>query len=822
MKKYSSKYSFCLLILLLLSSCAPKEREPQTSKEVPKGMKAIDFCFSIANATEKKEMRATDTGKLQPRSSWGSSLLRAVEDGDRDQEAYTPNQLNENKIERIDIFLIRETSSFFKHFPDTSVERLSIPSSGNNTYKVRVLIPYSDLSAYQGNDFKIIVVANAKETLFSSGVNSLEDLKRKIQEDELNLLEGGVTPKAQPCFLMDGIGTTGTVLFSENLYTVTAPISLYRAAAKIRLRMPQELVIFDHQNGKKTQYHLQGNLQVKLVSYTNKTSLLRDNPYQVQDGEWKSTPYREMTLKTLPAREGSSNTSFLAAFPFYAYESLWNESGNIREAHLIVKAKLRPEGANASDQGRDYFYRIPLNYAKPITGVDAKKLHRIERNHLYDILSNIEVLGSLSENEPVDISSYAAVQPWNTPDRVDGALTEAHYLLVREKMPRILNVADYSIDYASDMPVRVEIQEVYYEYYESDGTYKKIEEDYNRTIIVPTEPHTGGKINIHHEVPKNYLPLYITFKVKQIGGLLEETVRAVQYPHRYLTYEKSPGLSGGKSFDEWGREIFADFRYHTGFGSIPDALGVQKNDILTKITTLVPEPGEKIGKPLDPSAPGNTSTDAAAGELISPEFMMATQYGVSASVPQYQSFGLEGWATPSLTYEAGYGPTSKRFKPESPYYSYWYGHIYERRQQSLYRNYSSAGERAKRYFEGEYGANGVYVEHYRTAERYADGSVVYVDGRTRAVNASRTIRKKFANDGHWRIPTAAELRVVAKIQADPNTPVKDLLRGQIYWCAETGYGVYVQDPDKIYPKRTPYSNTTNVRLVFDTWQFSEE
>lgn len=807
MKKYSSKYSFCLLLLLLLSSCAPKEREPQTSKKVPEGMKAIDICFSIANATEKQKMRATNTGEPQPRSSWESSFLRAIEDGDRDQDAYTPNQLNENKIERIDIFLIRETSSFFKHFPNSSVERLSTPSSGNNTYKVRVLIPYSDLSTYQGYDFKIIVVANAKETSFSSDVNSFEDLKRKIQEDDLNPLEGSTTPKAQPYFLMDGIGTTGTVLFSENLYTVTAPISLYRAAAKIRLRMPQELKIFDHQNGKKTQYHLQGNLQVKLVSYTDKTSLLKDNPYQVQDGEWKSTPYREMTLKTLPAREGSSNTSFLAAFPFYAYESLWGESG-IREAHLIVKAKLRPEGANASDQGRDYFYRIPLNYAKAVTGVDAKKLHRIERNHLYDILSDIEVLGSLSENEPVDISSYVAVQPWNMPDRVDGALTEAHYLLVKEKKPKILNVSDYSIEYASDMPVEIKIERIYYEYYNSYGQKITREENPFKATIEATSPHTQGRINIHHEIPKNYLPLHINFKVKQIGGLLEETVNATQYPHRYLTYHESPGLSGGKSFDSSGAEIFADFRYHTSFGSTNSGDWTttgQTNKIFTKITTLVPEPGEKIGNPQDATQPGNTSTDASAGELISPEFIMATQYGMSTAVPQYNneySATTSGWST--LYFANGYGPDSDSFPREWPYWNYRYVNNAAGKK-DFYRDYDTAGDRAKKYFEGEYGENKIYTEHYIT---------------TTSSKKTRSVRKEFKNNGYWRIPTAAELKVIAKIQDDPNTEVKDLLRGDIYWCAETGYGVRVHQPQNGYPKEA--ISSTNVRLIFDTWRWSEE
>lgn len=778
-------------------------------------MRAIDINFSVSNATERGEMRSTDTGTIALRSSGGSPSLRALteEPGDHDESAYTSDKLNENKIDKLDIFLSLKAeggASYFKHFADAAIERLEMPSAGSHTYKVRVLIPYSERSMYEGKEFDIVVVANAKDDL-STGISSLEDLKRKVQTDDLNPTSGASAPQPQSHFLMDGIGSTGMVHFTDNLHTVATPILLHRAAAKIRLRMPQELKIFNNQNGQKVQYHLVGNLQVKLVSYVTKTSLLKGSPYEVQAGEWISTPYRDMTLRSLPAREGSTVTSYLSSFPFYAYESRWGKAGDVREAHLIVKANLapkRPDGALGA--GKDYYYRIPLNYTMAITGVDSNTLHRVDRNHLYDILSEIEVLGSESEDEPVDISSHVAVQPWNTPDVIDGSLSDAHYLLVKEKNPKILNIDHYQIEYTSDLPVDIEILEVYYEYYDK-GVYVR-EENPDQGTIRATEPHTRGHIDIRHKIPVNYLPLYINFKVKQREGILEETVKAIQYPHRYLTYIQSPGRSGGRTLvkinGNWDSGYTSDFRYHTTFGTIWNTNIIQNNNIFTKITTLVPEPGEKIGKPRDPSAPGNTATDADAGELISPEFIMATQYGMSVRVPQYTtSTTYEGWTWDYYYFTAGYGPASKTFPQVWPYRNETTldnSAGYKR----IYRDYNTAGERAKKYFEGEYGKTGYYKEHYVNSAGF---------------RVSRSVHKTFEYDGSWRIPTAAELRAVAKIQHDPNSKTKHLLEGTYYWCAQTDHVVDVQNATSKFPIHSTSSTyVTNVRLIFDTWEWQVE
>lgn len=822
MKLYRLGWIPCIYLLLLLSSCVADQRVPQGFRPIPDGMKAIDINFSVTNAREPGEMRSTKTGEVLRTATWeGIPLRAATEPGDQDQSAYDPAVLNENKIDKLDIFLVSKAGAatpLFKHF--SNVEILERPTAGATeiVYKVRVLIPSSEVSSYEGQDFDIFVVANAQVNL--SSVTSIAALESTIQENDLNLLEG-TTPKPQPHFLMDGKGSTGQIQFQNRLYTVAAPIDLYRAAAKIRLRVRQEIEVIDLQNGTKTDYEQQGNLQVKLVSYLHKSSLLQGKPYAAQSGDWVSTPYRDLTLRSIPVKHpGSEESTFLASFPFYAYESSWSAGLiDLQEAHLIVKAVLRPKGTNK--EWKEYYYRIPLNYGRAFPGVDKESLHRVDRNHLYDVLSKIEILGGKTEEEAVEISSYVSIQPWNSPvDPVDGVIGAAQYLVVREKFPAILNEADYEIQYASSLPVEVEVQEVYYEYYDRAGTYHKVDkkndvDDPFKGTVVASEPYTGGLLKIHNEIPKNYLPLHIIFKVKQKDGDLEETVHATQYPPRYVEYIESKGLVGGKSFDPTtGQPIFADFRHHTEFGN-QGGSGVQENNILTRITTIVPRDGEKIGDPRDETAPGNTKRTSDASEIISPSFIVASQYGVMQPLPQYGGTTVEGWVS-TVRFGSGYGPHSSNYQRSDPYYNktrVWNS------GGPVYRNYKDAGSRAKLYFEDEYGKNGEYTEYYTT---FYNNNYYY---------QSRQVRKEFKHNGSWRLPTAAELQAIAEMQyKEPK--LWGLLTGPAYWCGESGKGVMVLgEPPyrkvnrvdrKLDPRVDQYSDVTYARLVFDVWQFPEE
>ena len=805
MKLYRLGWIPCIYLLLLLSSCVADQRVPQGFRPIPDGMKAIDINFSVTNAREPGEMRSTETGEALHTATWeGIPLRAATEPGDQDQSAYNPEVLNENKIDKLDIFLVSTegaATSIFKHFSDVQILEQPKADATEIVYKVRVLIPSSEVSSYEGKDFDIFVVANAQGDL--SEITSIAELKDKTQEDNLNLIEGD-KPKPQPHFLMDGEGSTGAIQFQNSRYAVTDPVALYRAAAKVRLRVSQEIEVIDMQNGTKTVYEQHGNLQVKLVSYLNKSSLLQGNPYTAQSGDWVSTPYRDLTPRTIPVQHpGSKDTVFLASFPFYAYESSWSAGPiDLQEAHLIVKAVLRPEGTDKD--WKEYYYRIPLNYGRATPGVDEGSLHRVDRNHLYDVLSKIEILGGKTEDEAVEISSYVSVQPWNNPDPIDGVISEAQYLVVREKNPKILNEENYDIQYASSLPVEIVMEEAYYEYYTVDGgVYKKEAESQIDTIVTVSAPYTGGLLHIHHKIPDNYLPLHIKFKVKQKDGDLEETVYAIQYPPRYVTYEKSTGPAGGKSYNSENQEIYPDFRHHTEIGYKTEAGVVQSNEMLTKITTIAPRDGEKIGDPRDETAPGNTDADGESNDIISPSFIIASQHGVMLPLTQYSGQWTLGWST-EVDFGSGYGPHSSRYASRKPYYNYYY---YSTNGGPVYRNYKDAGSRAKSYFESEYGKNGEYTEYYTT---YYNDNTYY--------KTSRKVKKVFKHNGSWRLPTAAELKAIAEIQANPKSPLKGLFTGERYWCGQRGYAVEVNKP--------PYNAVnlgtgavTYARLVFDVWQF---
>ena len=133
----------------------------------------------------------------------------STEPGDHDKESYDATTLNENKIDKIDLFLFNATTKdLIKSFGNTTVQRLTPdadPTQANN-YKVRVVVPQSEVNNLEGKSVHIVGVINAKADVVT-GVTKLADLKAKIQDNssELDIIT------AQTHFLMDGSLSSVTI-----------------------------------------------------------------------------------------------------------------------------------------------------------------------------------------------------------------------------------------------------------------------------------------------------------------------------------------------------------------------------------------------------------------------------------------------------------------------------------------------------------------------------------------------------------------------------------------------------------------------------------
>lgn len=790
------------------------------------------------------------------------------EEGDKENGLHGVSILNENKIESIELFVFDPaTDQLVGRYTPLRQEALTGSEIGSCA---TFIIPKGDLTKIEDKQLDYISVVNASKPITS--VTTKTALYELIQDDQSKLnpapQSGQIAP--QDKFLMDGALRKTVTWGFQKPRAELGTIELYRAAAKIRLRI-DHINVKDYQNGIETQYVVEpGSVpEVCLVRYPEKTKVVRsDSPYQPNGSDWHNSAYRPMAVTdyaTLGYKNSKGDGKFYGTVPFYAYEHDWR-STSTNETFLRLKLSMRPKEAKADDPWVNYYYRIPVNYRKALGDVTDEMLHKLERNHLYDVLTSIEVLGSLNEDTPVDITSNIAINPWNLIEAVDGELLKAQYLEVYDKYPIMADVSEVSIPYASSLPVDIQIESAWYEYYDKRGvhyrrefseTESKLYKINGSKTLVKSEPNTpdwdgivitssenylsNGVITIQHPVPVNYIPYHIEFTVKQKGGLLKQVVHALQYPNRYVTGERSQRFHNDTEqyVDEDGKmtSVYADFRYHSTLGVFgtyqgDDSPSPQVNDVNFKITTLVPREGERIGSAVDP-ATGRTKSDHLSNQLISPQFIIASQHGMSlicyqrlANVPN--GLSRERFATFEISADPALGPLSSNFwgvydpyiNPEN--YNADTHTYYQKtaKKQNIIGYYWDAETRCYEYFEGEFGTNDNYREYYNIVGSENSGFTNW---------NWRTIHKEFKHQGRWRIPTSAEMKLIDEMQRDNNTEIEGLLFGSYYWVAEEGM-VYDFKNRKIIPASkvptyqvgTLQVPTVYVRPIFDTYMYDEQ
>ena len=791
------------------------------------------------------------------------------EEGDKENGLHGISILNENKIESIELFVFDPaTEQLVGRYTPLRQEALTGSEIGS---RATFIIPKGDLPKLEGKKLDYISVVNVRKPI--TGVTTKTALYELMQDDQSKLNpapeSGRIAP--QDKFLMDGTLQKSVTWGYQKPRAELGTIELYRAAAKIRLRI-DHINVKDYQNGTETPYVVKpGSVpEVCLVRYPGKTKVMRSSsPYQPNGNDWHNSAYRPMTMTDYTAlgyKSSQEDGKFYGTVPFYAYEHDWsNVSTN--ETFLRLKLSMRPKDAKADDPWVNYYYRIPVNYRKALGKVTEDMLHKLERNHLYDVVTSIEVLGSLNEDTPVDITSNIAITPWNLIETVDGELLKAQYLEVYDKRPIMADVSEISIPYASSLPVEIQIDSAWYDYYDKRGVHLRREfsktesklykingtktevsskpnkSDWDGIVIKPSEHYlSNGVLTIQHPVPDNYIPYHIEFTVKQDGGPLSQEVRVLQYPNRYVTGERSQRFHNGteKEVDDFGnmRSVYADFRYHSTLGVFGTYQGdnrpsPQVNDVNFKITTLVPRKGERIGSPVD--SKGRTKSDHASNQLISPQFIIASQHGMSftcyqrlANVPD--GLNRERFATFEISADPALGPLSSDFwGVHDPYInpanyneginSDYYGK--KAKKQNIIGYYWDAETRCYEYFEGEFGTDGNYREYYN----------IEVDAWNRLTWDTRTIHKEFKYQGRWRIPTSAEMKLIDEMQIDNKTEIEGLLFGSYYWVAEEGM-VYDFKNRKIIPATeapTYWDKSLKkwipevyVRPIFDTYMYDEQ
>ena len=304
----------------------------------------------------------------------------AVEDGSED--------LNENKIERLDLFVFKKDGSRVKQVTFNSAD---VKGSPTTEYKHKELtskeLTRSDID---GND--LYLVANLENW---GNINNLNDLK----EATINQATTFQHNQKQSAFVMDAKMLKREVTTGK----IHLKFQLKRALAKIRLNVQD-----DKGNAvAPTEYACQ------LMHYAADGAILAEG---TSTNNELNTDAAASSKVTAPAVTQDNKAVF------YSYANSWIDKTKnpyaeepidvSKQTYILLKAKYN---------GKDYFYKVPVNKrlyesndAATTDWTKYEPLYRLDRNTIYDVTAKVDREGGDTPENPAELNVLPTVLPWET------------------------------------------------------------------------------------------------------------------------------------------------------------------------------------------------------------------------------------------------------------------------------------------------------------------------------------------------------------------------------------------------------------------------
>ena len=300
----------------------------------------------------------------------------AVEDGSED--------LNENKIERLDLFVFKPDGSRVKQVTFNSAD---VKGSPTTEYKHKELTR-NELTRSDIDGNVLYLVANLDNW---GNINNLNDLKIATINQATTFQHN----QKQSAFVMDAKMLEREVTTGK----IHLKFQLKRALAKIRLNVQD-----DKGNAvAPTAYACQ------LVNYAADGSIIEEG-ICADNKLTKAAAVATPSLKV----EGKA--------VFYSYANSWIDKTKnpyaeepidvSKQTYILLKAKYN---------GKDYFYKVPVNKrlyesndAATTDWAKYEPLYRLDRNTIYDVTAKVDREGGSDPEHPAELNVLPTVLPWET------------------------------------------------------------------------------------------------------------------------------------------------------------------------------------------------------------------------------------------------------------------------------------------------------------------------------------------------------------------------------------------------------------------------
>lgn len=311
-----------------------------------------------------------------------AAVTRAeVEDGSEN--------LNENKINRLDLFVFDATGKLVKSLPLTDT---SIQGSPTTEYKHKKL-ESNQLKRSEITGNTLYLVANLDNI---SGITTLDELKAATINKAATF-----NPKAkQTSFVMDAKMEETKQIVNG---TIHIQFQLKRALAKIRLNVQDD----KGNTVAPTAYACQ------LIHYATDGSILADG--NITDNALNKDAAASSKV-TVPVVTQNNKAVF------YSYANSWIDKDKkpyeeepidvSKQTYILLKAKFN---------NKDYFYKVPVNKrlyesndAATTVWSQFEPLYRLDRNTIYDVTAKVDREGGSDPEHPAELKVLPTVLPWET------------------------------------------------------------------------------------------------------------------------------------------------------------------------------------------------------------------------------------------------------------------------------------------------------------------------------------------------------------------------------------------------------------------------
>lgn len=297
--------------------------------------------------------------------------------------------LNENQINRLDLFVFKKDGSRVKQVTFNSAD---VKGSPTTEYKHKELTS-KELTRSDIDGNVLYLVANLDNW---GNINNLNDLKIATINQATTFQHN----QKQSTFVMDAKMLEREVTTGK----IHLKFQLKRALAKIRLNVQDD----KGNTVDPTKYACQ------LIHYAADGSILADG--NITDNAL-NTDAAASSKVTAPAVTQDNKAVF------YSYANSWIDKTTKnpyaeepidvnKQTYILLKAKYN---------GKDYFYKVPVNKRlyedNDAATIDWNKfdpLYRLDRNTIYDVTAKVDREGGSDPEHPAELKVLPTVLPWET------------------------------------------------------------------------------------------------------------------------------------------------------------------------------------------------------------------------------------------------------------------------------------------------------------------------------------------------------------------------------------------------------------------------